>query len=221
MADDSGIIITDSIKETLEAEFKTIAQHYRNRRGIVVDPQALQHAADILAAYSNPEKEDFLAHSSGRTYIKPMVSDLTSLLDESMQADAAGGDSIHHHVNRGNRALVLCGIFPEYANRRTVNLNYYAQMGVSAYDQVAQRMREQPNVFHDLSSNFVTIADIMRDFRDSGASTADQSTLELLQQSRDLNSTGAEERLKKEAPNVVDFEKYRRRKGLDRNNGPA
>ena len=221
MANDSGIIITDSIKETLESEFKTIAQHYRNRHGIVVSQQALHHAADILAAYSNPEKEDFLVHSSGRTSIQPMVSDLTAILDETAKTDGVQDNSVHHHVNTGNRALVLCGIFPEYAQRRPVNLSYYAQMGVSAYDQVAQRIREQPNVFRDLSNNFVTLTDIMRDFRDSAAAQADQSTWDLLQQSRELGSKGAEDQLKEQAPNVVDFEKYRRSRDQNRNGGPV
>lgn len=211
MVDDRNIIITSSIKETVSEEFKKIAEHYHNRHGIAVSQQALEHAADILAAYSNPEKEDFLAHSSGNTYIQPMVTDLVAMLEESTQTGNPGGNQATHYINTGNRALVLCGIFPEYANRRTVGLDYYQQMGMNAYSHVASSMREKPNLFHNLAGDFVTIANIMRDFRDSGAE-ADTSVIERLQQARHPDSEDTETRPEDDTSNVVDFEKYRRKK---------
>lgn len=211
MGDDRNIIITDSIKETVSSEFKKIADYYHNRRGIAVSKQSLEYAADILAAYSNPEKEDFLAHSSGNTYIQPMVAGLAAMLEESAQTDNTVGNRANYHINTGNRALVLCGIFPEYANRRAVGLDYYQKMGISAYSYVASSMREKPNLFHNLAGDFVTIANIMSDFRDSSAN-ADTSVIERLEQASHPDREGTEERLNDNSSNVVDFEKYHRRK---------
>jgi hypothetical protein len=185
---------------------------YRNRHSIVIDPLALQHAASGLAAYSNADKDNFLNQSSGRTFIQPMVSDLSAIVDDVALTGASNDNSIHRHADTGNRALVLCGIFPEYANRRAVSLDYYANMGRSAYDHVARQKRKQPNVYYELANKFCTITDIMRDFRDSASPRHNESVLVLLQQARELGTPGTANRLEQVAPNVVDMTQWRQKR---------
>ena len=78
----------------------------------------------------------------------------------------------------GDSALFVSGYFPASLNRQLVDIKYYAQMGGSAYGDLAQIVSKNvATIFEDLAGHFLAYVDILSEVSESCQFTNDQNTL--------------------------------------------
>ena len=74
--------------------------------------------------------------------------------------------------NVGDICLLHAGFFPRRARRRRVSINYYIDLGSSAYYQLHQnRHHQQGQLFACLSQGFVAATDVLQAMHDKSAQT--------------------------------------------------
>lgn len=63
----------------------------------------------------------------------------------------------------GDKSLLLCGLFPGIARKRSVGLEYFSDMGQSAYLSVSElHESELSELYFQLSSQFLTMQQILQ-----------------------------------------------------------
>ncbi|MFA5958956.1 MAG: hypothetical protein WC785_00385 [Tatlockia sp.] len=62
----------------------------------------------------------------------------------------------------GDKSLLFCGLFPGMAKKRHVSLDYFVDMGQSAYLTVGELNTSQAGLFVQLSEQFLTMQQILR-----------------------------------------------------------
>ncbi|QQR81060.1 MAG: hypothetical protein IPJ69_02655 [Deltaproteobacteria bacterium] len=78
----------------------------------------------------------------------------------------------------GDSALFTSGYFPASLNRQLVDIKYYAQMGGSAYADLAQIVSKNiANMFEDLAGHFLSYADVLSEVSESCQFTNDKDIL--------------------------------------------
>ncbi|MGL6030241.1 MAG: hypothetical protein ACRC0B_06015 [Legionella sp.] len=73
---------------------------------------------------------------------------------------------VEHLKAIGDKSLLFCGLFPGMAKRRHVNLNYFTEMGQSAYLTAGElQQKDQADLYFQLSSQFSTLQQVLRAMR--------------------------------------------------------
>lgn len=72
----------------------------------------------------------------------------------------------------GDQCLILSGLFPERALRKHVSLDYFIELGKGAYHSISHQESHpyDPELFYQLSLNFVGLMDILHHMRLLGKS---------------------------------------------------
>lgn len=65
----------------------------------------------------------------------------------------------------GDTCLMFSGFFPERAQKRSVNIGYYVNIGQSAYNNLSNTNNTLSTLYSDLSNNFVSLMDILQTMR--------------------------------------------------------
>lgn len=97
----------------------------------------------------------------------------------------------------GDRALYMSGFFGDSLQRKIVDVDYYVQMGGTAYAQLSFVVREEPlnQVFGALSHRFVEFVDVLTVISHKSLSQSDVGLLRLYEQYIRTGSELAKERL--------------------------
>ena len=86
-------------------------------------------------------------------------------------------ESMHHHEPSqielmrevGDKSLLFSGLFPDLARRRRVSLDYYINMGRSAYQTVSElQTPDQALLYVQLSNQFINMQTILQSIRTHG-----------------------------------------------------
>lgn len=144
-------------------------------QGVRVDPHATHYVVNLLTLFSRSED---LYEDYGDSYgIKPLAL---------MLADAADASSVaerNFSLQRiGDVALFVAGFFADYLANRPVDLDYYINMGGTAYGSLSDeirgtaRGRALAGVYRELARKFQAIVDVLHEVRDS----ARQSDVDLM-----------------------------------------
>lgn len=68
----------------------------------------------------------------------------------------------------GDQCLILSGLFPERALKKRVSLNYFISLGKGAYSTISHQEKSHPfdpELFYQLSINFVGLMDVLHHMR--------------------------------------------------------
>ncbi|MBI2786815.1 MAG: hypothetical protein HYX60_11175 [Legionella longbeachae] len=66
----------------------------------------------------------------------------------------------------GDKSLLFCGLFPEMAKKRHVNLNYFTEMGQAAYLTIGElEGKHSADLYFQLSEQFLTLKHILQAMR--------------------------------------------------------
>lgn len=84
----------------------------------------------------------------------------------------------------GDQCLIFAGLFPKAAEKKLVKLNYFVDLGRSAYSQISHATND---LFGSLSLEFVVLMDVLQSIR----SSHDLSPLEAYEQWVQLGSKRA------------------------------
>ena len=106
--------------------------------------------------------------------------------------------------NVGDQCLLLTGLFPHLAEKRLVQVSYYVDIGMTAYQYLGTHLRRAfGNLYQLLSQNFVIMMDVLQNIRRTDALQPLQA-LDLWQQT---GSAAAEKIVKnttKSNPIIID-----------------
>lgn len=67
----------------------------------------------------------------------------------------------------GDKSLLFCGLFPGIADTKHVSLEYFRDLGQSAYLSVSELDEKIADLYYDLSAQFVNLQQILQAMRGS------------------------------------------------------
>jgi hypothetical protein len=95
----------------------------------------------------------------------------------------------------GDKCLLFAGLFPERAMRKRVTLDYFVQLGQSAYGMLSQQtLKQEAALYEELCQRFVRLMDVLQATREQAEQTNDTHFLTTMTQ---WQQTGSEYALKK------------------------
>jgi hypothetical protein len=112
-----------------------IAEAASNQK-ITISDDVEFYLVNLLCDYINPKKlESFYGQYD------PLQTPIAFILKEAIEAPPTYRAKIYKFL--GDTSLYLAGFFQDFFNRKTYDINYFIDMGQSAYSNVAVIMRDQ------------------------------------------------------------------------------
>lgn len=143
-----------------------------DNQGVDVDPHAAHYVVNLLTLFARSED---LYEDHGEAYgLKPLAL---------MMADAAAASSAVERTfslqRIGDVALFVAGFFADGLAHKLVDLDYYINMGGTAYgslsDEIRGTMRGRAlaHVYRELARKFQIVVDVLNEVRDIARCSSD------------------------------------------------
>lgn len=174
----SSITVSDRVVRVhnLRDYFRESIDAAINKQGVEVDPHAAHYVVNLLTLFSRSED---LYEDHGDAYgLKPLAL---------MMADAADATSASERTfalqRIGDIALFIAGFFADSLAHKLVDLDYYINMGGTAYDSLSdeirgtQRGRALCDVYRELARKFQIVVDVLNEVRDGARCSSDIDVL--------------------------------------------
>jgi len=147
-----------------------------DNQGVNVDPHTCHYVVNLLTIFARSED---LYEDDGETYgVRPLAL---------MMADAADAPSAEQRswfLQRiGDVALFTAGFFSDGLAGKQVDIDYYINMGGTAYDSLSDvirgttRGRALVDVYCELARNFQNLVDVLHEVRDGAGKSSDVDVL--------------------------------------------
>lgn len=141
-------------------------------QGVQVDPHTSHYVVNLLTLFSRSEE---LYEDDGDYYgVRPLAL---------MMADAADAPTAEIRTfslqRIGDVALFTAGFFADSLAHRPVDIDYYINMGGSAYGSLSDEIKGTPrgcalvDVYHELAQKFQPLVDVINEVRDSASNSSD------------------------------------------------
>ncbi|MDO8461885.1 MAG: hypothetical protein Q7S98_03380, partial [Deltaproteobacteria bacterium] len=124
---------------------------------------------------------------------------LALMLSRAFAADQAAKVPILKKM--GDFSLYISGFFPDSLSRQIVDIDYYIQMGGSAYQSLAeivQAPKALREIFTELAKKFLFFVDVLSEVSEKSALTSDSGILRIYETWIKTGSERAFERLGQE-----------------------
>ncbi len=156
--------LRDYFRESIDAAIE--------HQGVRVDSHAAHYVVNLLTLFSRSEE---LYEDHGDSYgIKPLAL---------MMVDAADAPTVaerNFSLQRiGDVALFIAGFFADSLAHKLVDLDYYINMGGSAYGSLSDeirgtvRGRALAGVYRELARKFQIVVDVLNEVRESARQSSD------------------------------------------------
>lgn len=143
-----------------------------DNQGVDVDPHAAHYVVNLLTLFARSED---LYEDHGEAYgLKPLAL---------MMADAAAASSAVERTfslqRIGDVALFVAGFFADGLAHKLVDLDYYINMGGTAYGSLSDeirgtvRGRALAHVYRELARKFQIVVDVLNEVRDIARCSSD------------------------------------------------
>lgn len=177
----------------LQDYFRTSIDDVVSRQQVDIDPHAAHYVVNMLTLFS---RSDELYEDDGEVYgLRPLAL---------MLADAADADSAEQRTQLlqriGDVALFISGFFSDGLASKAVDVDYYIQMGGTAYGSLSEEVRGSvrgravADVFRELALKFQVVVDILNEISDG---PSDRDLLRAYEVWRRTGSKRAEQLLRK------------------------
>lgn len=104
----------------------------------------------------------------------------------------------------GDKCLLFAGLFPERAQRRRVTLDYFVQLGQSAYGMLSQQtLKQESALYEELCQTFVRLMDVLQATREQTDQAIDTHFFTALSQWQHTGSEYALQKLQAMHPHAV------------------
>jgi len=160
--------LRDYFRESVDAAIK--------HQGVCVDPHASHYVVNLLTLFSRSEE---LYEDHGETYgIKPLALMMVDAADAPTSADR--NDSLQRI---GDVSLFIAGFFSAGLASQMVDLDYYINMGGTAYGSLSDeirgtlRGRALAGVYRELAHKFQVVVDVLNEVRDGVGESSDVDLL--------------------------------------------
>lgn len=141
-----------------------------------VDPHTSHYVVNLLTLFARSDR--FYADNDDHCGVRPLAL---------MLADAAAAESRELRsisLQRiGDVALFTAGFFADSLAYRPVDIDYYVNMGGSAYSSLCDEIKGTTrgmalvNVFRELARKFLSLVDVLNEVRDGARLSADVDVL--------------------------------------------
>jgi hypothetical protein len=156
--------------------FRTSIDEVIAEQGVDVDPHAAHYVVNVMTLFS---RSDRFYQDDGETYgLKPLALMLADA------ADAPSAEQRNQTLQRiGDVALFISGFFVDSLANKAVDIDYYMNMGESAYGSLSEELRGtfRGNVFAgiygELATKFQILIDVLHEVRDSARGESDINLL--------------------------------------------
>lgn len=138
--------------------------------------QALLSEAQVAASVTLQEDlESYLAFMLMRFCQQPEIAKSTLGLEFLIALDSLSGLQDQKLQEVGDKCLIYSGLFPENAHKRRVSMNYYIELGQTAYAMLSDKNHyaEKHKTFElytAMCNQFVSMRDVLDAMRDSDLS---------------------------------------------------
>ena len=156
--------------------FRTSIDDVIAEQGVDVGPHATHYVVNMMTLFS---RSDQFYQDDGETYgLKPLA------LMVADAADAPSAEQRNQTLQRiGDVALFISGFFVESLANKAVDIDYYMNMGESAYGSLSEEVRGTfrgnafADVYRELASKFQILIDVLHEMRDSARAESDVNLL--------------------------------------------
>jgi hypothetical protein len=141
---------------------------------LVVQPQAYFHELVTGALGKQhlnvqPETEFYLVNLLNQFMAADRLREepLALMVKEALEAPSSENQKqLFRQV--GDESLYVAGFFQDSLNRKLVDIDYYIEMGGTAYRQVAARVEENPqrSLYEELANKFASFVEVLADVSD-------------------------------------------------------
>ena len=185
----SGQIASTNLLEFFREKIRGAFENQRIQAPEGVEYYLVNLLKDYLKA------EELYTATSGGFQQKP----LAILLGEALQADSSTRIRILKRI--GDHSLFTAGFFPASFQNQMVDVDYYVQMGGSAYGNLSQLLNRQPafeEIFTELASRFVAYVDILSEVSEKSSMLSDSDLLRIYEAWLKTGSERAKQKLSAE-----------------------
>ena len=179
--------LRDYFRESVDAAIE--------HQGVSVDAHASHYVVNLLTLFSRSEK---LYADHGDSYgIKPLALMMVDAADAPTSADR--NDSLQRI---GDVSLFIAGFFADGLAHQLVDLDYYINMGGTAYGSLSEEIRGTfrgkalAGVYKELAHKFQVVVDVLNEVRDGVGNSSDVDLLRTYEIWRKTGSKRAAELLK-------------------------
>lgn len=185
----SSLLETKSLPEFFQKEVSRASRSV----DLAISDHAEYYLVNLLTSFLRTEQL-FIKNQQGQIEEKPLaIQYLESCLDVPSQR-------IQKLKKMGDVALYISGFFSESLFRKLVNVDYYMQMGHTAYSSITTLISEgsQPvlkNLYGELAQNFGALVSILTEVADATGKRSDSNLLKLYEKWLNTGSQRAKEQL--------------------------
>lgn len=177
----------------LQDYFRASIDDVVSRQQVDIDPHAAHYVVNMLTLFS---RSDELYEDDGDVYgLRPLALMLADA------ADAENAEQRNHLLQRiGDVALFISGFFSDGLAAKAVDVDYYIQMGGTAYGSLSEevrgtfRGRAVAGVFRELAFKFQLVVDVLNEISNG---PSDRDLLRAYEVWRRTGSRRAEQLLRK------------------------
>lgn len=160
--------LRDYFRESIDAAI--------DKHGVLVNPHTAHYVVNLLTLFSRSEElyEDYRDGYG----LRPLAL---------MMADAVDADTLEQRTASlqriGDVALFVAGFFAESLASKPVDIDYYIQMGGTAYGSLSDEVRGTSrgralgDVYGELARKFQVLVDVLNEVRDSARQSSDVDLL--------------------------------------------
>ena len=167
-------LITDLQPESF---FHEALQEAVSHQNLSICEETLLYLRNLLTAFI--QTDQLYQHSETGAVLKPLAGMYADALEARSIEER---DDVLRHL--GDVALFISGLFPQSLSRSLVDVDYYINMGGSAYGYLADSQRRRPDsvfrrIYSELSIQFARLVDILAEVGDSTVLRNDRDILRL------------------------------------------
>lgn len=193
--------------ESLPEFFKDAVCHAVESLNVKISLDVEYYVVNLLTSFSHAEKL-FERGEEGKVIDKA----LASRLYEATLVSPSSKISILKKL--GDVALYTSGFFADSFIKKIIGLDYYIQMGHSAYSSISQLVPPDPgkmlkDLFQELASNFTCLVDVISQVAESSSLNTNKDLLNLYERWLTTGSERARELLSQEGIIPIEMIKSR------------
>lgn len=181
---------------SLQEFFKDSVAGAMTRQGVDADDHTAYYVVNLLTLFARSEA--LFERTENGTELRPMALILADAVD------CARVEERHYALQRvGDISLFLAGFFGEGMARRLVDVDYYVNMGGSAYSVLSEQVRGSLRgrmfgaVFAELSAKFIDFVDVLAEVRSEAGARKDVDILRTYELWQRTGSRRAERELRR------------------------
>ena len=153
-------------QESLQSYFHNCLNSSLRKHNVNAKDYTVIYLTNLLINFTR--SENFINTNEGRSPHKPLALHYSDALNSATNHER--NVALRH---LGDIALFVCGLFSDSLKTKTVDVDYYAAMGGTAYSHLSesQNMNESgpvfKEVFYELSNKFIDFADVLSELNES------------------------------------------------------